>query len=270
MSEKKIARVFVKKTSFTPEDKDVYIGGPTIFVDKNQYDEIHISCTFTWDKERAQAIAYKWDEYGTVKIGGPAFDDPGGEFTPGMYVRKGITITSRGCPNSCSFCFVPKREGKLRELEVKPGNIIQDNNILACSKKHLEKVGEMLKTQKRIEFKGGLETRLITPEIADWLRSFSIKTLWIACDTPNSIDSAKKAIRILQGAGFTRRHIYCYCLIGKDMEEEKNRLDEILQAGAFPFAQLYRDQNNIIVYSKEYKQFAREWMRPAIIRTKIR
>ncbi len=143
------------------------------------YDEVHISCVFTWDKARAYWLAHQWrNQSKTVKIDGPAFDHPGAEYTPGKHLRHGVTITSRGCPNQCPWCLVSKREGKLRELEVKPGNIIQDNNILACSQGHLDKVFSMLRKQKSIEFKGGLEASRITPEIADRLRGLSIKSLW--------------------------------------------------------------------------------------------
>ena len=59
-----------------------------------------------------------------VHMGGPAFNMPGGDFVPGMYLKKGYVITSRGCPNRCWFCSVPRREGgRLRELPITEGNI---------------------------------------------------------------------------------------------------------------------------------------------------
>ena len=67
----------------------------------------------------------------------------------------------------------------------------------------------------------------------------------------------------------SRSHLYAYVLIGKDRQEEENRLHEVLNAGAMPFAQLYRDEKNEICYSQEWKRFAREWSRPAIIRKKL-
>ena len=127
-----IARVFPRRTSFSPVDSDCYFDMPGLFTP--DYDEVHISCVFTWDKQWAHELAGAWQHKAKViKVGGPAFNDSGNGFTPGLYLREGVTITSRGCPNSCSWCLVSGREGKLRELDVKPGNIIQDNNILACS-----------------------------------------------------------------------------------------------------------------------------------------
>ena len=261
-----IAKVFPRKTSFSPTDEDCYFDVPGIFTP--DYDEVHISCTFTWDKDRAHELATAWSEKAdTVKVGGCAFDSPSEEFIPGMYLKNGVTITSRGCPNACPWCLVSKREGDLREIEVKAGNIIQDNNFLACSKSHKEKVYAMLAHQKAIELKGGLEAELITPEIADRLRGLRIKSLWVACDHKNAIAGTSKAVGILKKAGFTQNHIFSYVLIGDDMAENEDRLRKVFEMGAMPFAQLYQPDDHWINYSQKWKQFARKWSRPAIIKS---
>lgn len=100
----------------------------------DEADEVHVSVTFTWDIPIAEWLAKQWEPVATVKIGGPAYNEPGGDFIPGMYMRHGYVITSRGCPNRCWFCAVPKREGgMLRELPVTDGWILTDDNLLACS-----------------------------------------------------------------------------------------------------------------------------------------
>ncbi len=107
-----IARVFPTKTNMTPVDEHVYFGCPPALLDI-KYNEVHISVTFTWDRQQGAGLMGLWDKYGTVKIGGPACGDAGGEFVPGRYLKKGVTITSRGCIRNCQFCYVPKREGKI-------------------------------------------------------------------------------------------------------------------------------------------------------------
>lgn len=264
-----IARVFPTKTSMSPNDEHAYFGPPDDTTPK--YKTIFVSCTFVWDILKAQKLQREWRRVSDdVRIGGPAFNSPAEEFVPGMFLKHGVVITSRGCPNNCSFCLVPRREGKIRELEVKSGHIIQDNNILACSKQHLDKVFQMLQTQKAIEFKGGLETRLVTDIVAKKLRSLKIKSLWLACDTKNALVSVKKTVQILKNAGFKQYQFYCYVLIGKDMVEEEQRLREVYNAGLMPFAQLYRDYNDTISYDKKWRQFQRLWARPAIIRTRMK
>ena len=56
---KKILRVFPRKTSYTPDDELAFVGMPTMFIP--EHDEIHISCTFTWDKELCENLAYQWE-----------------------------------------------------------------------------------------------------------------------------------------------------------------------------------------------------------------
>lgn len=247
----------------SPTDIDAYFGAPDLFTP--QYEEVHISIAFTWDLDKGRRLADAWQGHGKVKIGGVAIDGETDQpFVAGEYLRQGITITSRGCSNACSFCMV--RRG-LIEFDTFPvGNVIQDNNFLACSSSHKQLVYKMLRTQKQIEFKGGLDKKLMTPEDADDLRGLRIKTLWLACDQQPGIEPLRKAVEILQKAGFTRSHLYCYVLIGNDMAENESRLKAVWDIGCMPFAQLYRDADNRLKYSKEWKQLQRTWSRPAATR----
>lgn len=255
----RIARVFPTKTNACPTDQDAYFGPPAPWT--NEYDEVHISCQFTWDKEKAQRLAEAWRDHGKVKLGGVAFDGESDKpFQAGQYLKRGITITSRGCPNKCSFCMV--RKGLIEFDDFPEGNVIQDNNILACSDRHWRLVMSMLRKQKAICFKGGLEKYRITTKIAEDLRSLSIDELWLACDQTNGIEPLRKAAQILQSVGFTREHLMCYVLIGDNPRENISRLKEVYRIGCLPFAQLYKPRE----YSESWKQFQRRWSRPAIIK----
>ncbi len=264
----KIARVFPVKTNYCPTDKDCYFDCPDMFTPKD-YDEIHISVTFTWDIPKASRIQCGWGWLyppEKIRLGGVAIDGESDKpFMAGMYLKKGITITSRGCPNNCKFCMV--RRGLIEFDEFPEGNIIQDNNILACSDRHWQLVMSMLRKQKAIMFKGGLEKYRITSKVVEDLRSLRIKELWLSCDLPNQINALKKAVKKLQKVGFTRGHLHCYVLIGDDIQENENRLREIWNIGCMPFAQLYQPIKKID-YSREWKRFARAWSKPAIIRSR--
>lgn len=98
-----ILRVFPRGTSYTPVDDLVMIGEPPMPELIPEHDEVHISCTFTWDMDRAEELAFQWESATDkpVKIGGPAYKSPVVGFTPGLYVRKGVVFTSRGCNNNC-------------------------------------------------------------------------------------------------------------------------------------------------------------------------
>lgn len=264
----KIIRVFPKKTSFTPDDEYVFIGMPPLPGMIPEHDEVHISCAFTWDKEKVKELAFQWEGQTNkpVKIGGPAFDSPADTFTPGMYVHKNVIFTTRGCNNNCPWCCVPKREGKLRELPIYPGKIIQDNNFLQASRSHKDKVFEMLKTQPTASFRGGLESGLIDDHFINGITSLKhLPELWMACDTDGAIPAFKKACEKLIKAGYTRDKLKCYTLIGDDMEKNEARLRTVFEIGAMPFAQLRRDfSDKKTVYPKAWNDFERMWQRPAI------
>ena len=265
----KIARVFPhKKSKFTPTGRDCYFGYPDIKTTPF-YDAVDISVVFTWDKERAQDLAKRWKHHAdSVRIGGPAYGSPCNEFIPGRYVAQGITFTTRGCPNRCEHCFVPEREGSFKELPINPGHIIQDNNVLACSERHWDQLVTMLRKQRYIEFKGGLEARRLTPERINDLRSLRITSLWLACDTPGALPGTVNAIKRLRKVGFTWSHIYVYVLCGKDIEEEQARMEQIMLAGGVPFAQLYQPPTDKKKeYSPEWRKFQKFWARPASVKS---
>lgn len=261
----KILRVFPHKNSYIPDDNMVLIGYPPADMFIPEHDEIHISCVFSWDKQLCKDLQFQWQGKTDkpVLLGGPAFGSKVEGFQQGIYLKKNIIFTSRGCNNNCSFCIVPKLEGRLKEIEICEGNIIQDNNFLQTSEQHKQKVYEMLKHQKGICFKGGLETDLITEKFAQNISELSIKELWLACDSDSDIPSFKKAMEILKRYGFAQRKIYCYALIGGNMNKNEARLQEIYNEGAMPRAQLYQPlgQEKKKEYSKEWQHFQCQWYR---------
>jgi hypothetical protein len=264
-----IIRVFPRRhKQYTPTDNYAFIGLPPLPELIPEHKEIHVSCTFTWDKSECEELAYQWEGQTNkpVKLGGPAFGSPADDFIQGMYIKPNIIFTTRGCNNQCTHCGVPNLEGRLKELPICQGNIIQDNNFLQASRKHKDKVFEMLKTQRGVCFKGGLQSDLIDDYFINGITSLRISELWLACDTDEALPAFKQATAKLIKAGFNREKIKCYALIGDDMNKNESRLQEIYHAGAMPFAMLYRDFTDTkIIYSKDWELFARQWQRPASI-----
>lgn len=266
MIPKRIIRVFPKRTSFTPRDEYAFVGDPPLI--RPEADEVHISCSFTWDQDEAERLRRAWGQYyAIVKIGGMScFDN---DFMPGFYIRRRITFTSRGCNNQCPWCLVPEREGKLRQIEIQQGNKVQDNNLLHCNKEHINKVIDMLRSQRAIEFSGGLDSRLLTNSVADDLKSLRIYQLFLACDTKESIRPLEKAKEKLNG--FRRDQLRCYVLLafkGESISEAIERLQAVWDLGFMPFAQLYQPPDQYIQYSKEWRSLARTWSRPAAMKAK--
>ena len=267
---KRVIRVFPTRTSYTPTDEYAFVGMPPLPMFIPEHDEVHISCTFTWDRKTAEELAYQWEGVTNkpVKIGGVAYKSPALDFTPGLYVRNGITFTTRGCNNDCPWCGVRQTEGKLIELPtIHPGNIIQDNNFLQASRAHKDKVFDMLRTQRGICFRGGLQSNLIDDHFVNAITSLHIAELWLACDTDAALPAFKKAMDKLRAAGFNRIKVRCYSIIGKDMEKEEARNREIWHSGAMPYSQLYMDFSDTKkTYSKEWHEFQRTWCRYPVMK----
>lgn len=260
----RIARVFPTRTSMSPADRDAYFGEPELFMP--EYDEVHISVAFTWDIARAEWLANQWEHIAPVRTGGPAVDGEGDGFVPGIYLRKGVVVTSRGCPNRCPWCFIRK---PLLELKIHPGNDIIDNNLLACSNAHLDRVFSMLGSQRGIKFSGGLEAARITEGIVERIRGLRIRKLFTAYDHPGRFKEVKKAVGSLRKY-FTREQVGCYVLIGygnDSIEKAEARLRQVLDVGGMPFAMLYRNRNGDYPQpGKKWRRFQKCWVRPAYIR----
>ena len=262
-----ILRVFPRKTNATPQDEYVAIGNPGLFI-PDDITEVHISVTFTWDLQFAEVLADQWSRYGNVKIGGPATGMRGEAFTPGMYLKHGYTITSRGCHNHCWFCSVPKREDPLRELPITDGSILLDDNILACSENHIRAVFDILKRQKqRPEFRGGIEAKLLKSWHIDLLQQVKPKQIFFAYDTPDDLPPLEHAAHLFKEAGYGNRSILrCYVLIGypgDSFDFATKRLETVKALGFCPMAMLYRDFRGET--TRDWRRFQRSWARPAAI-----
>ena len=252
-----IIRVFPRRTKATPDDALAFTTPPSkeflYSLDKNSNDvtltqakermEVHVSITFTYDMFKATQLAESWYRAGfTVHLGGPAYNNPGGVFVPGLYLKDGYVITSRGCDKSCWFCSVPHREGGLRELPIADGWNVLDDNLLACSEAHIKAVFEMLSRQeKRPVFSGGLDARLLQSWHVDLLREAKTERMYFAYDTACDFEPLVNTGRLLRGGGIvdsSGHKLKCYVLIGypgDTMDNAEKRLLNTWRAGFWSY-----------------------------------
>jgi len=263
-------RVFARKTNACPDDTKVFFGPPS----KPGNGEItHISCTFTYDKAKAEKLADQWNNAGySVSCGGPAYGDIGSEFTPGLYLKQGIVITSRGCNNNCWFCLVPKRQGKLHQLKIKDGWNVMDDNLLQCSHSHIINVFEMLKRQKhRPRFTGGLEAARLKNWHINLLQTAKTERVYFAYDTPNDYEPLIIAAKKMREAGFKYGKMSCYVLIGyprDTISKAEKRLQSVVSLGVMPFGMLWKNKNGDT--NKTWRQFQRHWAAPIAVGAKMK
>ena len=269
-----ILRVFPRRIkNATPTDAQVRVGLPGFF---DEASRVLISCSFTWDKPAVERLAKEWERVAPVEIGGPAYGDPGAEFVPGLWLKHGYVITSRGCPNNCWFCDAWKREGRtVRELPIRDGVDVLDSNFLACSWDHFCGVIAMLKRQgKPAKFTGGLEPARLTRAHVDQLSTLTIEQLYMAYDTPDDWEPLQAASALLDEAGMIRRCVDgtdhrkgCFVLAGwpgDTFDEADMRVGRVLSLGLRPFANAYRDKTGQV--APEWRRWERIRKRAAMVR----
>ncbi len=258
----RIIRVFPRRTKATPDDPLAFVNRPPGLID--EADEVHVSVAFTWDLPAAERLAKQWECVAPVKIGGPATGKQSGDFVPGLYLKHGFTITSRGCPNKCWFCSVWKREGGIRELPICEGYNVLDDNLLACSDDHIKSVFVMLERQeKRVQFTGGLEAARLKDWHVEGLYKLRIASVNFAYDTSDDLEPLRRAGKMLVEVGLITRSNYicrCYVLVGfpKDIfSRAERRIYETMQAGFVPYIMPYRGQDGCL--RPGWGEFRRRW-----------
>lgn len=209
---------------------------------------LYLSVPFTWQLKEAEDIARQWK--GKVFAGGPAVKLMGAPwaetpdevpFDPLSFHNPLATFTTRGCPNKCTFCAVPKIEGEFRELSAwKQAPVICDNNILASTKRHFKKVIDSLVPFKTCDFNQGLDVCLFVRWHADELSRLNNPHIRFAWDNVRYETYVYDAIYICKEYGF--RDISVYCLIGyKDTPDDAHyRLEKVREWGAMPNPMRYQ------------------------------
>lgn len=245
------------------------IGDNVGWVDIGNYDKTYMSKVFTF----TPAHVHGFGDYGEVIMGGTGFGDHSvlpdhiEHIMPdySIYGIKDIAygFLTRGCPNKCSWCVVPKKEGNIRAnadiTEFWNGQkyaVLLDNNVLA-HEHGLKQIEKMAKLGVKIDFNQGLDARLIDDTIAKLLASAKwYRPIRLACDTKSQMPYIEKAVGLLRKHNATPQNYFIYVLV-KDIEDALERVEFLKGLNLDPFAQPYRDFENNISPTKEQKQFAR-------------
>ena len=268
-----LARVFPRRTNATPDDEYAFVGLPPAKLPED-ITEINVSVTFSYDLAEAERLCDAWSKIAPCSLGGPATGQRGEEFVPGKFIRKGYTITSRGCNGSCWFCKVWTREGPVRELSVSKGRNVLDDNLLACSESHIREVFNMLEGQKKLGhrtfFTGGLEAARMRMWHIELLKKLRPKEIFFGCDDDEKFYHLGEAVKLFKEADyFSHNTLRAYVLAGyrgDTFEDAERRLRRVKDLGVCPMAMLYRDMSGAIIQpEKDWRRLQRLWARPALI-----
>lgn len=198
-------------------------------------DILYISVPFTWFapsiRRLATQRAFDWRK---IVIGGPGaylirhyypdyFEGLPvyyGYSMPGIMqkINPLATRTTTGCIRSCRFCAVGQHiiePGGFRELSECPDlPIITDNNLLAASIQHFDKVIDRLILHEWADFEQGLDPRLLTPYHAARFAQIKNPMIRLALDNFNTAKIWESALEMLIEARVAKSKIRSYALIG--------------------------------------------------------
>ena len=180
-----------------------------------------------------------------------------------------VGYITRGCPNKCSWCQVPIKEGNIRPYRTwqqlvrydTDKLVLMDNNILA-SEYGIGQLENLIGSGYRIDLNQGMDARLVTPEIADILcRLEWIRHLRFSSDAIGQIEHIDRVIRLLMERGIRPYRVLIYVLVRSDLEDADFRVESLKKhKGINLYAQAERNERMGIVPNKRQLEFANRYV----------
>ncbi len=181
-----------------------------------------------------------------------------------------IGFITRGCPNKCSWCYVPKKEGNIKpyrkwqELVRTDSDklVLMDNNILACDY-GVEQLRELSKTDYKIDLNQGMDIRLVDDEICAILKDIKwLKYIRFSCDSKVQLPFFDKAVKLFDKHKISKSKIFIYLLVRKDIAEAEERLKSLCEIYKHfnIYAQPERNEPEGIIPDKMQLEFAQRYV----------
>ena len=180
-----------------------------------------------------------------------------------------IGYITRGCPNNCRWCVVPKKEGNIRPYRgwkdlVRQDTdklVLMDNNILACEY-GVKQLGSLIGSGYRVDLNQGMDARLVTDQVADILSQLSwIRFIRFSCDQRTQIEPVRHAIELLLDRGMRPYRIFVYLLVTPDLDDASERVEALKQYKAINlYAQAERNERLGILPNKMQLEFQQRYI----------
>ena len=228
----------------------------------NLKSKVYVSVVFTWHLKLVREFAISTKK--RITVGGPAVKIMPDYFSDLPNVKVGIrppinfieahnplaTFTTRGCPNTCTYCAVPKLEPEFIELQnypIKP--LVCDSNFLAASQCHIESFISKAEQLPFVDFNQGLDARLFTEEHAKLFKRLPRPIIRFAMDTKDREGDTFRAIGLCKKYGFNNIAIYILINHEETPDEALYKLEYIKSLGVNTFPMRYQP-----LWSLEYNE----------------
>lgn len=143
---------------------------------------------------------------------------------PHLPANTSYGFLTRGCPNTCAWCVVPRKEGGITPYwdidKVANGNtniVLMDNNILAAGDYAMEQLQKIIDRGYHVDFNQALDARLVNKENAKLLAQIKWldnKRIRFGCDTMEQIHDVKRAMLLIDANGFNGQYFLYTMLYG--------------------------------------------------------
>lgn len=182
-----------------------------------------------------------------------------------------IGFSMKGCRFNCSFCCVPKKEGKpykynaIDEILINPNGgkklVLLDNDFFGTGDWEIN-LKRIIELGLKVNFNQGLNIRILTQRQADLLAKckyynlhFTSRYLTFAWDRYEDREDIMKGVERCDNAGIRRDHLQFFVLVGYDTtpEQDLDRVVTITKLGAKAFVMPY---NKFDDYQKKFARWA--------------
>lgn len=242
----------------------------------DEYDKVYMAKVFSYTEDYGQYITNAKE----IIKGGTGYDltttlpdeidrlQPDYSIYPSIDKKTAYGFLTRGCPNRCKWCVVPKKEGKVKPymdvddiaIDGRTNLILMDNNILA-SDYGLQQIEKIIDRRYRVDFNQALDARLVTPEIGKLLAQVRWLTfIRFGCDTPKQINDCERAMALIDAHRKVPGSYLMYTMISDDMQEAYHRLSYFRDNKRVRIvAQPFRDINNPHQVIPQWQQDMARW-----------
>lgn len=180
-----------------------------------------------------------------------------------------VGYLTRGCPNRCRWCIVPKKEGDIKPYRawkdiVRTDTdklVLMDNNILACQY-GIEQLKSLIGSGYCIDLNQGMDARLVDDHVAGILSQLKwIRFIRFSCDQKSQIEPVRNAIELLGKHGVKPYRIFIYLLVTADIQDAVERVEALKGYKAVNlYAQAERNERLGIIPNKMQMEFLQRYI----------
>ena len=183
---------------------------------------------------------------------------------------------TRGCPRGCDFCIVKDKEGQasrkvadLSEFWRGQKNItLLDSNMFAC-REWRDLAQQLIDSKAWIDFSQGCDIRIMTEEMAEFIKRMKIKRIHFAWDRYEDKDIVVPKLKSFKDiSGWDRRKIVVYTLTNYNTthEQDLERIYTLREIGCDPYVMIY---NKNLLPPKHPTKKLQRWVNNRIIWGKV-